>query len=209
MDAILILGGGLNEDGSVNQWTKRRLDKAIELYTEKRSLILCLSRATPYIAPPLNDKGFPIDESYAQAQYLLSQGIEPKDIRIEPVSLDTNGNAYFSRVLFVDPLDLINLTVITSEFHLARTQLAFTWVYSLSPKNEYNFNFVSVSDAGIDPELIASRIVKEKEGIERLKANMSRITTYSDLHTWMYTEHGSYAAKKSVDKINEKVKKSY
>ena len=209
MDAILILGGGLKDDGTVNEWTQRRLDKATELYMQKRSLILCLSRGTPYKPSPLDSKGFAIDESFAQASYLLHKGIPADDIRIEPVSLDTVGNAYFSRVLFVDALNITNLTIITSDFHMERSKLAFKWVYSLAPQNNYIFNFVAVSDSGIDAEMLASRSIKEQEGIERLKNNMKIITTYLQLHEWIYTKHTAYAAKKDADKISEEVKKSY
>src|SRR5436309_11511249 len=60
--------------------------------------------------------------SSAGARYLLERGAEPGRILMEAVSLDTIGNAYFSRLLHVIPREFRRVLVVTSDFHMPRTQ---------------------------------------------------------------------------------------
>ena len=100
-DAILIPGGGLLPDGKPPRWVRERLDKAIEIADAR--FFVTLSRGTVHKAPPLDERGFPIDESTASAMYLLDRGVPEDRILTETASLDTIGNAYFSRVIHIDP----------------------------------------------------------------------------------------------------------
>lgn len=207
--AILVAGGGLQDDGTLQEWVRRRLDKASELYQNQKQLIIPLSRGTPYKPQPLDTKGFPLDESFVAAQYLLQKSIPSHDIRIEAISMDTIGNAYFARLLFIDPLEIDEITVITSDFHHERTEMIFNWIYNLSPKTEYELKFICVSDEGIDPTLINARKEKERSSIERLKKTMKDISTWEELHRWIFTEHLAYAAQRGVFKIDERTQKTY
>src|SRR5574341_227154 len=108
-DAILIPGGGVREGGDLPLWTKRRLDRAIE--TQRGEFIITLSAGTLHRPPPSDADGFPIFESIAAAAYLVRRGIEPRRILAETCSYDTIGNAFFSRVVHVDPLGLRKLLI--------------------------------------------------------------------------------------------------
>ncbi|MEM9121473.1 MAG: YdcF family protein [Cyanobacteria bacterium P01_F01_bin.56] len=95
--------------------------------------LIPLSAGTTHKPPPLDVNGFPILEFVAAARYLQHRGIEGSRILPETVSLDTIGNAYFVRLQHIEPLQLQRLHVITSAFHLPRTQAIFDWIFALTP----------------------------------------------------------------------------
>jgi hypothetical protein len=196
-EAILIPGGGLKSDGELPLWTQRRLDRAIAI--KKFDFVITLSAGTTHKPLPLDEKGFPLFESVAAAKYLLQHGIPEKKIFTESCSFDTIGNAFFSKVIHLDPLGVKNALVITSSFHMPRTKAIFSWVYGLGNSDkEFQLNFEEVPDNNIDSDIISARIKKEKESLilfERLK---SAITTFEDLHQWLFHEHKAYSL------INEK-----
>ena len=78
-DCILIPGGGLLEDGNLPPWTITRLDLALKYRDQCRWFIL-LSGGTVHKPPPLSESGFPIFESRQAAEYLISAGLDPKQI---------------------------------------------------------------------------------------------------------------------------------
>lgn len=67
-DAVIILGGGLTDDGEPNTFVKARLDEGAR---HPAALYICLSRGTTHKPPPHDEKGFPIDEASASARYLM------------------------------------------------------------------------------------------------------------------------------------------
>src|SRR4051795_1716063 len=97
LEAVLVLGGGVREGGALPPWSKSRFDLALKLAGE--AVFVCLSAATTHRPPPLDGQGFPISEAVAGAKYLVDKGVPPEQIRLEATSLDTIGNAWFSKVL--------------------------------------------------------------------------------------------------------------
>lgn len=105
--AIVVLGGGLTNDGRVPSHTQLRLDKAVSLYHHtynKQATIITLSGGTPHKPNPLDSKGFPVWEASAAAKQLLEMGIPASQVFEENFSLDTVGNVSLSpssiRVIF-------------------------------------------------------------------------------------------------------------
>ncbi len=129
-DAILIPGGGVRAGGELPVWVTRRLDRALE--RAGNAWLVPLSAGTPHRPPPLDDCGFPILEARAGADYLAARGAAPERILIEAASYDTIGNAYFSRVVHAIPRGFRRALVVTSEFHMPRTEAVFRWVYGLA-----------------------------------------------------------------------------
>jgi hypothetical protein len=186
-DAVLVPGGGVREGGVLPPWVRARLDLALRLCEGSR--IIALSAGTTYRPPPLDPNGFPIFESVAGARYLIAAGVPPEQILTETHSYDTIGNAFFSRVLHVDVLGLRRLLVITSEFHMPRTEAVFRWVYGLTPKAlEYELTFRAAPD-----EISADgRAAKERASLEKLLPLTRRITTMESFHQWLFSEHQAY-----------------
>jgi uncharacterized SAM-binding protein YcdF (DUF218 family) len=97
-------------------------------------------------------------------------------------------------VLHTDIHNLQKLLIITSDFHLERTKRIFEWVYSIAPAHDYTLTFLGVPDSEtVETELLEARRAKEKKRLQELEKTVLTITTLSELHAWLYTEHEAYA----------------
>ena len=123
--------GGLT-GGKPAAWVAARLDVALK-YDSQTDYYLVLSRGTTHKPPPLDSTGFPIDESFASAAYLLDKGVEQRRVLLESWSLDTIGNAAFARLMHADLRGWRRILVVTSASHMPRTRAIFEWVFSLPP----------------------------------------------------------------------------
>lgn len=196
-DAILIPGGGLTAEGQLPPWSMARLDTALEHYQEG-SMLLALSAGTVHKPPPRSEDGYPIFESQAAARYLMNQGIPEGSVLTERSSYDTIGNAYFSRMAHVQPARFQNIKIVTSQFHLQRLQLAFEWVYQLTPTPyPFHLQFIGSPDRGMHPDLLKVRREKERQSTTRLQKICTGIKTLQEFHNWLYTEHEAYAVGKT------------
>jgi len=216
--AIIILGGGLTAGGGVYLHTELRIAKAVELYQQYKSLhaetvvnLIPLSGGTPHKPPPLDEHGFPIAEATAAVKVLLSKfHIPPADIREEPYSLDTLGNAYFLRTLHVDPGRYTELHIVTNDWHMPRTQAMFEHVFSLAPDLHSSSRSSRSSDAcpphaspklffveaaaGLDATLLDTRTKREQASLRTFEAGKHAYTDLLELHTYMFSQHAAYAA---------------
>jgi hypothetical protein len=207
-DAILIPGGGVRDRGELPPWVKSRLDHAIKIHSTE--YIIVLSAGTVYKAPPLDENGFPIFESIAAAKYLVKHGINPKAILCETSSYDTVGNAYFSKVIHVDPRGFRRLHLITSAFHMPRTKAIFEWLYGLdSPNGKYQLTFDPVPDIGIAATDLQARVDKEAGSLRQFLKNTATIHTLQACHQWLFTEHTAYAFSSTKDQAIGKSLNTY
>jgi hypothetical protein len=190
-DAIIIPGGGVRAGGVLPPWMTARFDRAVEVAGD--ALLMPLSAGTPYRPPPFDDRGFPIFEARAGAEYLVVRGVDPRRILIEESSYDTIGNAYFSRVIHVVPRGLRRVLVVTSAFHMPRTQAVFRWVYSLDGPC-CSLDFESVPDMGIHADALAERIAKEQISLDAFGKLRTEIGTLAELHRSLFAEHDAYRA---------------
>jgi len=207
-NAILIPGGGVREGGDLPYWVKKRLDRVLEIH--KQETIITLSGGTVHRPPPVDENGFPIFESVAGAKYLIKMGIEPDRIFTEINSYDTIGNAYFSRVIHVDPGNFRSLLIITSEFHMPRTESIFRWVFGLdiSP-GKIELDFESVPDDGIPRDILLARKRREKKSLAQFRKTKKKIRSLKQLHQWLYTDHAAYALSLDPQKESGKTVNSY
>lgn len=84
LDAIIVLGGGLREDGGVPPWGQRRLELAEQLWRaceftngETPPQILLLGAGTPHKPAVIKPGGQVLTEGAAYADFLLAKGISP------------------------------------------------------------------------------------------------------------------------------------
>jgi hypothetical protein len=193
-DAILVPGGGVRAGGELPAYVTARFDRALTLAGDS-AWILAQSAGTPYKPPPLDARGRPILESAAGADYLRQLGFPADRIAVENGSYDTIGNAYYARVLHADPAGWRRLCVVTSEFHLPRTEAAYRWVFGLSPLHTaFELEFVATEDTGISGAALAERQAKECASLSGLRQLTKGICTLPDLHRWLFVEHDAYSA---------------
>jgi hypothetical protein len=193
-DAIIVPGGGLRADGTLPEYAATRFDRALAL-ASPATHIVTLSAGTLHKPPPRDPSGAPVFESIAGARYLLERGFPADRILTETASWDTIGNAYFCRVIHTDPRRFARLLIITSAFHMPRTEAIFRWVYALEPLAvAYELAFESTPDDGIDAESLAARYARERRSLTELVPATQRYRTLADFHSWLFVEHGFYAA---------------
>jgi uncharacterized SAM-binding protein YcdF (DUF218 family) len=189
-DAVLIPGGGLALSGNLVPFVRARLDRAL---AHSADLYIPLSAGTPHLPPPLDARGYPVFEAIPAAQYLHERGVPKSRILTETCSYDTIGNAYFARTAHTDPRSLRRLLIVTSKFHMPRTEAVFRWVFGAAPFHAYDLSFESTADIGLSPEALEARAQRERTSLAVVRDLATSIATLSGLHQWLFTEHGAYA----------------
>jgi len=193
-EIIIVLGGGINEKRILPHWVNKRLEKAIYLIRKGISERILLS-----------GKGrdeFPITEAKAMKDYLLNAGISENKILVEELSVDTIQNAYFSKVIHLDPLKIESAIIITNNFHSERTKLIFDHVISDKVKCYYDL----IDDEGIEEKRLKMREFTEKELIKFYAYLFNNIQKYSleEIHDFIFNSSNKYY--KSYMELGEKLK---
>lgn len=166
-DAIIVPGGGQTEAGHSQPFVEARLDAAIAAQLaatpahdpSQRPPIVVLSAGTVHKPNPRDGDGFPVYEADSEARYLMSRGVAAEDIYQEKLSLDTIGNAFYARVIHAEVAGWRRLLVITSEFHMPRTQAIFQWVFTLpamdgSGDEAYELEFRTTENRGMADDVV-------------------------------------------------------
>lgn len=192
-DIIIILGGGIEPDGSLPEIPKLRINKGIELFKSNVAPKIIVSGNYGFW---LEEK--PIrSEAEAMKEYALGLGVSDDAILKEDVSKDTIGNAYFCRLNFLEPNSWHNVVVVTSEYHIPRTKYIFEKVLG----NGYQIEFVSVNSQ-LTLDQLTTQTNKENKTIEFLKKWFDSIEPgdMNAIRELMYTKHPGYAENPEVTK---------
>lgn len=211
---IFVLAGGLQENGEVHEFVKIRLDKAIELYNHysdfQQCKIIVMGGGTYHKPPILNDSNYVIHESSSCALYLTQQGdVDPKDIYREWSSYDTIANGYYAYLNYIQPLNVKEFVLITSEFHMPRAKVIFDYFNDILFHSQLQIHFVETENNGINEDVLQERCERENNSkINFEKKIVNKIRTMMDFSKWLYEEHGAY---KSIIyyKTDSKINKSY
>jgi hypothetical protein len=190
-DAILILGGGVRKGGELPEYAKRRFDLA--LARQSGEPMVPLSAKTFHRPAILDGDGHLIYES-AGPLYLTDRGIDPSRIFCENAAFDTIGTAYFARVQLTDPLGWRRLLVITSEFHMPRSEVIFRWIFSLDAPVPYQLEFAASPDDGVSEAALAARMERERASLRSVEQLRERLISMRALAEWLFTEHKAYRA---------------
>jgi uncharacterized SAM-binding protein YcdF (DUF218 family) len=120
-DAIVVLGRGVNADGSLPLTARARVERAVALYRGGIAPRLIASGRNSLMAeqPP------PVTEAAAMARLARELGVPPEAILIEDQARDTIGNAYFTARGFLEPNGWDAIRVVTSDYHVPRT----SWIF--------------------------------------------------------------------------------
>jgi len=205
-DVILVLAGGVNGRGRPHETVQRRLQAAARIHEEAQQrgraiAIVCNGGGTTHKPKYVDDAGYSVPEAALMARSLQDLGVPFQHVYLEGYSDDTLGNAFFARVIHVDPRAAwVNVLVITSEFQMARTQAIYRWIFGLTPlpagKPAYRLRFHSVDDAGALPrKALASRVAKEEASLASFSDGpLPRMHSLEQVHEWINTKHSAYAA---------------
>ena len=118
VDALLVLGAGVNADGSLPALARSRVERAAELFRRGAAPRLILSGRCGLMRRSEPD----VTEAQAMASYAAELGVPRDALLLEDSSKDTIGNAYFTKREFLTPHGWTAVRVITSDFHVGRAE---------------------------------------------------------------------------------------
>lgn len=159
-DAIVVLGAGITLRGNLTKVAKSRMNRAIELYKSG-------------FAPRLIVTGK--NEAAAMKRYAAKKGVPAANILKESKALDTIGNAFFTRKVFLLPNSWQSIIIVTSVFHINRARLVFRKVFGRS----YRLRFVPSKRVSSD-KAFKDKLYVEK-GLTILTALLSSIVADGDM----------------------------
>ena len=166
---IVVLGGGISEEGVLPVWVHNRLDRAIELFSDSGNAQVIVSGK--------GRDNFLVLESKAMADYLVNRAIPEGSILQESLSTDTIQNAYFTWLLYMEPQDIREFTVVTNAFHLKRAEHIFNWVFGQA----YQIEFIGATDESIDIKDLEIRKTTENELLGYHESELSRSIEAGDI----------------------------
>jgi DUF218 domain len=218
---LLVLAGGVGEDGRVHATVARRLDAAAELWrrSDGELVILCNGGGTAH-KPKYRDpaSGFCVPEAQLMSQYLLASGVPADKVVLESFSDDTIGNAFAARALHTEwRPDWRQLLLITSDFQLDRARAVYHWVFcKLAPEpstgGSYALAALGVPDEGVvDPVALAARAQRECASLHAFSSGVgTRYTSMAQVHEWLFSTHEAYAPRtKARQPVDSALLKTY
>jgi len=186
VDVLIVPGGGIDKYGRLKPTSLQRVDKAVELFKEGVTEYVIFSGAWSfmYTYKP------PVTEARAMQEYAITNGIPYDKILLDEESRDTIGNAYFPKVRIIKPRGWRNVMVVTSEFHLKRTQYVFEKVFG----PDYNLKFTAVTSA-LPQDMFTHIINIEKNNLELTRQKIGEIPAGDDkaIGEFLFTKHPAYA----------------
>lgn len=208
-DAIIVLAGGVDARGMPHCTVAERLTAAAnfssQVYGGEPIPIVLNGGGTTWKPRHVDRHGFSIPEAALMAKHISrTAGIKPSVLYPESFSDDTIGNAFFARTMHTDLRpEWRDLLVITSQFQIARTEAIYQWIFGLSPRpsRPYRLRFASVSDACLDPRILALRQAKEAVSLRKFLAGpIVRMTSLAAVHEFIFHRHGGYTVQGTLSK---------
>ena len=188
---IFVLAGGIDNFNNPNIFVQKRLDKATELLQEN-DFIIILGGGTYHKPPNLDSNNYVIHESTSCANYLINKGVNPNQIIREWASYDTIANGYFSFLNYIIPLKIKECYIITSQFHMKRTQTIFNYFNNLITNNSTDLKYTETENI-IENNILKTRLEREDYSNNSFKKNIiNTIHTLEKFTLWFYTEHNAY-----------------
>jgi vancomycin permeability regulator SanA len=114
-ELALILGTTVNEDGSLSDRLKQRLDCGLDLFQNRKVDKILVSGA-------LGSEGW--EEAEKMRGYLIQNGVPSSDIYVDNSGYDTEASV--SNCLnLADSLHFESIVVVSQYFHITRTKMLF------------------------------------------------------------------------------------
>jgi len=122
-DAVIVLANQMDKKGLLNFESIARANKAVELFNELKipNIVTC---GWAY----RKDSEIKIADAF-KAYIVNSLGVNSNKVIAELNSRDTVGDAYFTKINLALILNWRKLCVVTSDYHVARTQEIFNFIY--------------------------------------------------------------------------------
>ena len=200
----VIMGGGIESDGSLPEHVAMRVQAALENLQTLQHIVFS-SRYTLNKPQVLDAQGFVITEAAAMAQSFDKQKKQKNiPLYLELASTDTIGSALHTRAL-LENIGVIQgkLKIFTNDWHAARTELIFSWAFGLTAKHlrvQFDIECLAIQDK--NPSL--ERIQKESISLSKFKSEWGSIATLSDAWRHLYRTHDNYNLKNNSSILIDK-----
>ena len=187
IDAIVVLGGSLQKDGSLPRQVRARVEEAVALHKKCEAPIIFSGKWSFLRRNPPT-----ITEAKAMAEFAISLGVDPACTLLEEESKDTLGNAYFTKAKYLAPLSWRRIAVVTSEDHAERSAFLFNKV--LGP------NYSVEIQPAMNPPLPGTerlRAAKEQRGLALSKRLLRAIPDGDSeaVYRFLITRHPGYGGR--------------
>lgn len=156
-DAVLVLGGGINLDGSLPDVTKEQVQKGVDLFNASSAQAFIASGLYGYKG---NEKPV-MSEAKAYAQYAEGLGIPSDNIYIEERSQETLGNILFTKMEILIPHEWTHIVVVPQANHLTE-RVEYLLQKVLGPNFEWDI-------VRINENSDEKNIAREKKSLELTK----------------------------------------
>ena len=151
----------------------------------------------------------------------MQHGVPASLLLNESSSYDTVGNGYFSLTIHALPAGWRRLSIVTSAFHMPRTQAIFNSCYEIAAADllqnpgAFDLDYHPVNDEGLfTEEVIVARAEKEASAVETWKKNVKKMPTLAELHAWLFATHLCYSVSRQhefgvKDELDPKLAATY
>ena len=123
-DAIIALGGGIDQNGSLSKSSLNRADMAVDLHRQGIADHIVTSGRWSHRLPYKPQ----LTEATAMRQHAVLRGVDGSLVTPEDRSMDTIGNAYFIKRDVLQPREWRQLILVTCLAHAARALCIFEHV---------------------------------------------------------------------------------
>jgi len=194
-DALVVLGRSLNPDGSLSVLGAQRVQRAAALYHAGIApAVIFTGRCSLMVdEPPV------VTEAAAMAAYAATLGLPAERILLEEEARDTVGNAYFVQRRILDPRGWTTIRVVTSDFHIPRTN----WVFQKVMGAGYDVSY-SPSNSELFATSVALRAREESDIATFLMDWLGALPDGNrvEMDRVIWTEHPGYAERPTLTKAD-------
>jgi len=184
-DAIIVMGRGIKQDGSLPDGPKLRGKLAVSLYEKKLAPILVLTSkywGFQNFIPP-------ITEDEAMKRFVITLGVPEDKTLKQEISEDTIGEAFFTKIEIIDAKQWKKLIIVTSTDHLQRTKYIFEQIFG--PKYDLQF---AAADHGLTEEVLMKSQKLEERAFKVAKRYLKNITPgdTEQVKNMIFKKHAMY-----------------
>lgn len=201
-DGVIILGGGITPQGYLSHESLERIATGIKIIQTNRAQYLILS-GNGYWQKKISPSR---TEANLMANIAVKNGISKKVIWIENKSLDTIGNAYFTKSLIEENNLGKSFIIITSDYHIKRTK----WLFNKLFGSKYKLIFKGVN-SGLSLKKHRMKTLRDYKILKYTQQLFidNKIKSDKSIKMFLISNHPFYTSSKKRKKILAKQKELY